>query len=206
MRPNHSESSAEVKPDGLTRRSLLKLSAASILGASFGMGASIGITRWNRTAPPAYLFFSGAEAKTLIAMCEQIIPADDTPGATDAGVIHYIDRQLIGIFTRHQVTYRKGLEALHKTCLRVYQTAFENLDFKRQTATLCLLETNQAPKECWGDQSQSEFFNLVIDHTRQGFYGSPRYGGNKNYVSYRMLGLAYPNLIGQNRYSASRPG
>ena len=34
----------------------------------------------------------------------------------------------------------------------------------------------------------------------QGFYGSPRHGGNRNYVSYKMLGLEYPRVIGQNRY------
>jgi gluconate 2-dehydrogenase gamma chain len=45
----------------------------------------------------------------------------------------------------------------------------------------------------------------VLDHTRQGFYGSPRHGGNRDYASYRMLGLAYPNLIGQNRYANGRP-
>jgi gluconate 2-dehydrogenase gamma chain len=35
----------------------------------------------------------------------------------------------------------------------------------------------------------------------QGFYGSPRHGGNRNYVSYKMLGLEYPVVMGQNRYS-----
>ena len=34
----------------------------------------------------------------------------------------------------------------------------------------------------------------------QGFYGSPRHGGNRNYASYRMLGLEYPPVLGQNRY------
>ena len=38
----------------------------------------------------------------------------------------------------------------------------------------------------------------------QGFYGSPRHGGNKDYASYRMLGLDYPNIIGQNRYGVAR--
>ena len=39
-------------------------------------------------APPprAYFFFSDQEARTVIAVCEQIIPADEDPGATDAGV------------------------------------------------------------------------------------------------------------------------
>jgi gluconate 2-dehydrogenase gamma chain len=202
LHTNPSEPPVEPKADFFTRRALLKFSAATILGASFGVGASVGITRWGRSAAPAYRFFSAAEAGTLIAICEQIIPRDDAPGATDAGVIHYIDRQLCGPFVRHQETYRLGLDAMQKTCMQVYQSAFEQLDFERQTAALRTLEANQAPKEFWENQSQSGFFNLVIEHTRQGFYGSPRHGGNRDYASYRMLGLAYPNLIGQNRYGA----
>jgi gluconate 2-dehydrogenase gamma chain len=200
MSPNPSEPANNPKTEGLTRRTLMKLSVAGILGAGFGVGASSGLTRWGRSTPPAYRFFTLAEAAPLIAICEQIIPRDDAPGATDAGVIHYIDRQLCGPLARHQTTYRLGLEAVRKTCMQVYHTPFEQLDFKQQTAALSLLEANKAPRECWGDLSQAEFFNLVIEHTRQGFYGSPRHGGNRDYASYRMLGLAYPNLIGQNRY------
>ena len=200
MPANPSGPADERKPDGLTRRTLMKLSVVGILGASFGVGASAGLTRWGRSVPSAYRFFTLEEATRLIAICEQIIPRDDAPGATDAGVIHYIDRQLCGPLARHQTTYRLGLEATHKTCLQVYRTPFEQLDFKQQTAALSLLEANKAPQECWGGLAQSEFFNLVIEHTRQGFYGSPRHGGNRDYASYRMLGLAYPNLIGQNRY------
>ena len=42
---------------------------------------------------------------------------------------------------------------------------------------------------------------MIRDHTMQGFYGSPRHGGNKGYASYKMLGLEYPRVIGQNRYA-----
>jgi gluconate 2-dehydrogenase gamma chain len=35
----------------------------------------------------------------------------------------------------------------------------------------------------------------------QGFYGSPRHGGNRDYVSYKMMKLDYPHVIGQNRYT-----
>jgi gluconate 2-dehydrogenase gamma chain len=34
----------------------------------------------------------------------------------------------------------------------------------------------------------------------QGYYGSPIHGGNKDYMSFDMLGLDYPLNIGQNRY------
>jgi len=29
----------------------------------------------------------------------------------------------------------------------------------------------------------------LVDHTIQGFYGGPRHGGNRDAVSWRMLGL-----------------
>jgi gluconate 2-dehydrogenase gamma chain len=45
----------------------------------------------------------------------------------------------------------------------------------------------------------------VLDHTWQGFHGGPRQGGNRNYVSYRMMGLAYPILLARNRDGHDRP-
>jgi gluconate 2-dehydrogenase gamma chain len=190
--------------DGVSRRTLLKVAAVGALGAAAGAGGSAALTHLPQAPPRRYRFFTDAEAALLIPICEQIIPADDTPGATDAGVIHYIDRQLVGPLARHQDMYRRGLESFRKTCLEVYDKPFEQLDFDQQTEALRLIEKGEAPERLWGDDSSKEFFNLVIDHTMQGFYGSPRHGGNRDYVSYRMLGLACPNLIGQNRYG-TRP-
>ena len=59
-----------------------------------------------------------------------------------------------------------------------------------------MIEAGKAPKELWEEPSQRAFFDLVLDHTRQGFYGSPRHGGNRDYVGYRIMGLAVPNLLG----------
>jgi gluconate 2-dehydrogenase gamma chain len=182
----------------ISRRTALKLAAVGALGATIGVGAAAGISHWGRNPPRLYRFFSESEANALIAICEQIIPRDDTPGATDAGVIYYIDRQISGPLVRHQEAYRLGLASFSKTCLQLYKTAFEGLSFDQQTDALRLIESGKAPQEFWNDPSQQFFFELVLDHTRQGFYGSPRHGGNRNYTSYRMMGLAYPNLIGQN--------
>ena len=35
----------------------------------------------------------------------------------------------------------------------------------------------------------ASFFALVIDHTMQGFYGSPQYGGNRDEASWKMLAI-----------------
>jgi gluconate 2-dehydrogenase gamma chain len=205
MRPTNPEAASAAEPARVSRRTVLKLAAVGTLGAAVGVGASAGIAHWGRTAPPPCRFFTEAEARLLIAICEQIIPRDDTPGATDAGVIYYIDRQLSGPLARHQRGYRLGLASFRKTCLQVYNIPFEELAFEQQTDALRLIEAGRAPKELWGDPSQQAFFGLVLDHTRQGFYGSPRHGGNRDYASYRMLGLAYPNLIGRNRRANGHP-
>jgi Gluconate 2-dehydrogenase subunit 3 len=44
------------------------------------------------------IWLTDDEYRTLTAMCERLIPADHTPGATDAGVADYIDG-LLGAFS-----------------------------------------------------------------------------------------------------------
>ena len=52
----------------------------------------------------SWQFFTDEEAACMVALCEQIIPADEHGGgATEAGVIHYIDRQLVAVFDYDQV-------------------------------------------------------------------------------------------------------
>jgi gluconate 2-dehydrogenase gamma chain len=159
------------------------------------------ITRLSRPNPPTpYRFFTTTEAALLIEICEQLIPRDDTPGATDTGAITYIDRQLSGFFARQQPIYRRGLEAFRQTCLQEHKLPFQELPPAKKIAALQALERGQVPKALWGDPTPQAFFNLVLAHTMQSFYGSPRHGGNRDYASYRMLGLDYPQFVGQNRY------
>lgn len=148
----------------------------------------------------SYRVFTDAEAECLIALCEQIIPADHDAGATEAGVIHFIDRQTHVRFPTDLPTCQKGIAALQATCVETYGMLFEKLDSSVQIETMKALEQGKLPAEHWEGISQQTFFNLVLNRTMQGFYGSPRHGGNRNYVSYRMLRLDYPLLIGQNRY------
>ena len=148
-----------------------------------------------------YRVFTGDEADCLIALCEQIIPADQDAGATDAGVIHFIDRQTSMRFPDNLPVFQKGIAALQTTCKGLYHLLFEQLDEVVQIETMKSMEQGRLPAEYWAEIDQQSFFNLVLNRTMQGFYGSPRHGGNKNYISYRMLKLDYPLVVGQNRYS-----
>ncbi len=145
-------------------------------------------------------FFTEEEAKLVIAIAEQIIPADQDPGATDAGVVYFIDKQLAGFYSDQQQNYRKGLIALQQYCKAQFNKIFEELDWDHQAEVLVKMEIGELNSE--GDSLLSTFFKLIKDHSMQGFYGSPRHGGNKNFVSYKMLKLDYPHVIGQNRYSS----
>ena len=168
-------------------------------GLAAGTGGAFLLTHRHRAVPARQRFFDDREAALLIAICERIIPRDDAPGATDAGVIHFIDRQLRGAHARHQTAYRRGLAAFAQTCLAVTRAAFADLAAEPQDEFLRLLESGKAPRAGWSDPSPQEFFRLVVEHTMQGFYGPPHHGGNRGYASYRMLGLDYPQIAGRNR-------
>src|SRR3982751_3448935 len=87
------------------------------------------------------------EAAIVEMLCDQIVPADDAPGARAAGVLYYIDRQLAGPLARFAPRYHAGLPAF---------TELSKLPFSEQTAFLRGLTGEPAA-----------FFQLVVDHTMQ---------------------------------------
>jgi gluconate 2-dehydrogenase gamma chain len=125
-------------------------------------------------------FFTAAEARTLEAICAHIIPEDQDPGAVRAGVAVFIDRQLTGFYKPLQKTYRQGLADIGP--------AFADLSAASQLKALRSIERNPAARP---------FFDLLVAHTMQGFYGDPRHGGNRERASWKMLGVASPPLRGR---------
>jgi gluconate 2-dehydrogenase gamma chain len=185
---------------GASRRACLKIIAAAAGGAAAGVGGAAAVGRLGRAPEGPWRTFTPEEARLVEAVSEQIVPADRDPGAKEAGVVVYIDRQLDGPLKRHAEKFRAGLGFLQQTAQARHGKPFEALGWPEQTRLLEDLERGSAPKEIWTGPGAKEFFNLCRDFTMQGFYGSPRHGGNRNYASYRMMGLEYPRVIGQNRY------
>lgn len=175
----------------LTRRAFLELTAAGLGGASLMLGCG-------RPASP-YRFLSDAEAELVIALAEQIVPADESAGATEAGVVRFIDRQLVTHYKRFQPAYRSGLEALERTSQELTGTPFRALAWEAQTDLLQRIEQGDVPETLWPETGPGEFFRMIRDHSLQGFYGGPQHGGNANYVSYRMIGIDYPPVLGRHR-------
>jgi len=168
------------KSGALTRRQFVAVSA---LG---GAAAAIGCKAGSRGS---WDFLSEAQAKTLGAICDQIVPADQFPSATQAGVLGYIDRQLVRHYRRHQDAYRDGLEQAEQLSRKRFGKALDETTSAQQTEVVASIEEANRP-----------FFDLVREHTLEGYYGSPRHGGNRDGVSWRMLGLAEPPLHGRAQY------
>ena len=178
----------------LNRRRFMKLIGAGIGGSVAAMNTSCGTSRGK------WRYLSDKEGMLLDALAEQIIPTDDYPGAKEARVVHFIDKQLVSYYKKHQDDYRVNLLKIQAACHQLHSQAFEDLEWDDQTAFLEEVEKGKLVTDNWTGKEQRDFFRMFVDHCMQGFYGSPRHGGNHKYVSYRMLDLPYPDFISQNRY------
>src|SRR5271156_1223397 len=91
-------------------------------------------------------FFTAAEAQVVQAASERIFPSDEGgPGATEAGVVIYIDRQLASPYGRDKYRYTKGpwIESIpehgyqgKETPQQIYRAGFDLLgdDFANVSA------------------------------------------------------------------------
>jgi gluconate 2-dehydrogenase gamma chain len=179
----------------VSRREFVRLltgGTAAVL-ISFNTACRNKISRWR--------YLDEEEIRLLDALVEQIIPTDDFPGGKWANVSNFIDKQLTTYYRHLQPAYRNGLSAFEKTVIQQEGKRYEELAFAEQTALLERMESGKFPGAYWQDHPPADFFNMIRQHALQGFYGSPIHGGNRDYISYHMLGLDYPNVIGQNRYN-----
>lgn len=157
--------------------------------AAGALGSAVVATGCHGTHASSWDFLSDDQARTLAAVCDQIVPADDFPSASQAGVLSYIDRQLARHYRRHREAYREGLERTETTSRARFGRAVADLTPAQQLE----LVSNLAERD-------KAFFELVRNHTLEGYYGSPRHGGNRDAVSWGMLGLTEPPVRGRAQY------
>lgn len=134
----------------------------------------------------ALLFFNAGDAATVEAFAEQIIPSEEgSPGARDAGVVYYIDRALAGFMRELQPLYRRGLRALSKLAEDSFGQEFVALDESRQRELIERMDAAAADP----DDFTGQFYRIVREHTVQGFFGDPAYGGNRDLIGWKLVGF-----------------
>lgn len=142
-------------------------------------------------------FFSAAEARAIAAACARIFPTDAAgPGANEAGVVIYIDRQLAGPYGRDKYRYTKGPfvdsvpehgyqgkespREIYRAGLRMLE-GFEALSPEQQDARLHSIE-------------QTTFFRMLRGHTIEGMFCDPMHGGNAGLIGWQLIGFPGPQM------------
>jgi gluconate 2-dehydrogenase gamma chain len=181
--------------DSLQRRKFIQLAASAASAAAVSCGHA-----------GAWRCLSASEAKTAGAICDRIVPPDQDEGALAAGVVNYIDRQLTGPFKKYQRAYREGLAGIERASTATGGKPFSELTPVEQDQLLTAYEAGKAPAAAGSPARAKTFFELIRDHTLQGYYGDPRHGGNRDYASWRMLGVPPSPVRGRNLYDLSGGG
>lgn len=181
----------------MRRCEFIVLPAASLSGVLFHIGES---ARLQAQSPTGEIkvplrFFTAAEARIVQAAAERIFPTDATgPGATEAGVVVYIDRQLAGPYGRDKYRYTKppfvnsvpehGYQG-KETPREVYRAGIAGL------AGFAELKPEEQDQKLRAIQT-SNFFRLLRQHTLEGMFSDPMHGGNAGMVGWQLIGYPGP--------------
>lgn len=158
-------------------------------------------------------FFEQKEALMIAAAAARIFPSDETgPGATEAGVILYIDRQLASPYGRDRYRYaqppfeegvpEQGYQG-KATPREIYReglamlAGFDRLPPAAQDRRLREIE-------------RTYFFRLLRQHTIEGMFSDPIHGGNAGLIGWQIIGFPGPQMswadhIDQHYGKAHRP-
>jgi gluconate 2-dehydrogenase gamma chain len=164
--------------------------------------------------PETYLVLTPTEQAFLSATADTMIPADElSPSGTDCGIVTFIDRQLASAWGGGAKMYRSGpfmkgkpeqgyqlaltpkeffqagIAAANEWSRKTYGKELDRLSVADRNAALTAMQEGKA--EFKGFASRA-FFGQLLTITMQGFFSDPIYGGNRDKVSWKMLG--YPGL------------
>ncbi|MBS0247510.1 MAG: gluconate 2-dehydrogenase subunit 3 family protein [Proteobacteria bacterium] len=158
-----------------------------------------------------WYFFKPDEARAIEAIVDRLIPADElSAGGKEAGCAAFIDRQLAGTYgdssrlymqgpfmkgtptqgyqsnATPAMRYRAGLAAIDAFLRKSKNHGFAELNTQEQDAFLKELEGGKVDL---GSIDGKALFNLILQNTMEGFFADPIYGGNRNMVSWKMIGF-----------------
>ena len=134
----------------------------------------------------AGLALNAEQARTAAAIFERMFPADDVPGATEIGVVRYLDRALAGAYREDAALYRRGLAQLDTASRVMHGIPFDDASPAAQDALLRSLERGEIAD--WPEEEQTTFFRMLRAHLQEGLFSDPAYGGNIAKTGWRALG------------------
>jgi gluconate 2-dehydrogenase gamma chain len=173
--------------ESLSRRLFLKKGSGTLAGTALlkaglpAFAAAAQSACSAREAGAAFEHLSAAEAREFSAIAARILPTTATPGATEAGAIYFFDTAF-GTFLadeRPKLTeqLRQFLQSLGSHHPGVEW--FSDLDTAAQDAYLTRVES-------------TPFFETCRFLTIAGVLGMASYGGNRDGIGWRLVGMDGP--------------
>jgi gluconate 2-dehydrogenase gamma chain len=158
-------------------------------------------------------FFSADEWRFLTAVVDRLIPHDDTgPGAVEAGVPVFIDRQMAtkygygGLWYMHgpfaentpptlgyqlnltpRQLYKAGIPAADKAITAALGKSFADLDDATKDEVLTAMEAGTL--DIGDAPPAATLFGFFWQNTQEGYFSDPSYGGNKDAAAWAMIGF-----------------
>jgi gluconate 2-dehydrogenase gamma chain len=183
----------------MRRRHFLTLSAATLGGVlvySLDRKASL-LGAQHKPIRIPLRFFTETEALIVAAAAARIFPSDESgPGAREAGVAIYIDRQLAGSYGCDRFRYTQlpfedappelGYQG-KETPREIYRAGLKSLDGFH---LLALAEQDKALQQI----ESSPFFLLLRQNTIEGMFCDPMHGGNAGMVGWQLVGFPGPRM------------
>jgi hypothetical protein len=113
----------------------------------------------------SFAVLSPAEAVEVVALSSTVLPETETPGAEQAGAVHFIDAALVGFDHDQVAVYRQGLADVTSRSRQMFPpaTRFSGLSERQRAAVLKSIE-------------KTEFFEKLRTHTILAYFGNPQFG------------------------------
>ncbi|TDJ65691.1 MAG: gluconate 2-dehydrogenase subunit 3 family protein [Proteobacteria bacterium] len=177
----------------LTRREIM-LQGALYGGTLWLLGnvpRSLAASAAGESTAPAVL--SATEWNTVEAITGRIIPTDHEPGAIEANCVNFIDKALLHEDAELKPTYQAGVRGIDEVSDYHFGKIFAELAADDQDAVLTTIAAATAAAG-WpeGEVGQQDFFETVREHTVIGFLADPKYGGNRDYIGWKVVGYPGP--------------
>jgi gluconate 2-dehydrogenase gamma chain len=160
-----------------------------------------------------FKFFTPEELAFIEAAVDRLIPPDSVgPGAVEADVPYFLDRQLAGAFGRgdhyflggpwkagapeqgYQLRYapaqlyRMAIAAIDSYAAAQFDgKSFGQLTDAEKDTVLKGLEAGGIRLE--GGVDGKVFFAMMLQNTKEGYFSDPIYGGNKHMAAWKMIGF-----------------
>lgn len=122
----------------------------------------------------------------LEAVSDRLIPVDEWPSATAAGVMTYLERRAAQDPAHWNEVIVPGLRELKEWSIERHGMSFAELSADLQDGLLGELEQDR-----FGDHpvQARPFFDALLNLVVEGYYGSPEAGGNREARSWEMIGF-----------------